>query len=162
MALAGVGAAGRQSGSPRFDDTGAASLSELVLVLATLGVLILLALPAASRLHDHWSLYCGAFTVESALQWGRLQAVSANASLVFEAIADGTAIRWRDLETDQVYEGSLRVLPQGVRIAASPAHPLRFFPQGNAAPAGSYVVMGDRGSYRVVVNIAGRIRVEKL
>ena len=146
----------------RHAEGGAASVLELLLIVACLAALFLPALPAAGRLHGRWSLYCGAYAVESSLQWGRLQAVSANTALALEVNSNGTAICWQDFDTGRIYEGSIRELPGGVRIVASPARPLRFFPQGNAAPAGSYVIQGDRGSYRVVVNIAGRIRVEKL
>jgi hypothetical protein len=49
-----------------------------------------------------------------------------------------------------------------VRITAAPRRPLRFFQHGNAAPAGTYLLQGERGAFRVVVNPMGRIRIQKV
>ncbi len=137
------------------------STVEITLVLVCACVLLALAVPALREIHAEWSLWGGAYQVESALQWGRLQAISANKSLAFEVGQEGRSFWWRDAETGGTYQTTVRWLPVGVRIDKQPAQPVRFFPRGNAAPAGSYVLAGGAGAYRVVVNPAGRIRVEK-
>ncbi|NWG11915.1 MAG: GspH/FimT family pseudopilin [Acidobacteria bacterium] len=138
------------------------SLAETTIVLACACLLGALAAPALRTIHAEWSLWGGTYQVESALQWGRLQAITKNASLIFEVGQGGHSIWWKDAATGETYETTVRWLPRGVRIGACPAQPVRFFPRGNAAPAGSYVVAGDAGEYRVVVSPAGRIRVERL
>ncbi len=100
--------------------------------------------------------------METTLQWGRFHSISANASLMLEVDAEGTFAGWRDPETGSMYSEGVCYLPRGVRITSAPSKPLRFFPRGNAAPAGSYVMKNGAGSFRVVVSPAGRIRVEKL
>jgi len=81
---------------------------------------------------------------------------------MLEVNSEGTSTGWRDPETGSIYNAHVCFLPPGVRIVSAPSKPLRFFPRGNAAPAGSYVLKNGAGSYRVVVSPAGRIRVEKL
>jgi len=100
--------------------------------------------------------------METTLQWGRFHSISANASLMLEVNAEGTVAAWRDTEAGSVYGERVHHMPRGVRIVSAPSKPLRFFPRGNAAPAGSYVLSNGAGSFRVVVSPAGRIRVEKL
>jgi len=58
-------------------------------------------------------------------------------------------------------ESSIRYMSRGVRIAGIPARPVRFYPSGNAAPAGTYTLRGAAGSYRVVVQFSGRIRLQR-
>ncbi len=145
----------------RWLSEAAFSMVEATLVLVCACLLFALAVPALREIHAEWSLWGGAYQVESALQWGRLQAISTNKSLAFEVAQEGQSFWWRDAETGGTYETTIRWLPEGVRIDKRPALPVRFFPRGNAAPAGSYVLAGKAGAYRVVVNPAGRIRVEK-
>jgi hypothetical protein len=52
-------------------------------------------------------------------------------------------------------------MSRGVRIAGMPARPVRFHPSGKAAPAGTYTLRGAAGSYRVVVQFSGRIRLQR-
>jgi hypothetical protein len=125
-------------------------------------ILLVAALPAFDHLHQAWSLWTGTRLMETTLQWGRFHSIAANASLILEVDAEGTCACWRDPETGNVYGEGVCYLPKGVRIVSAPSRPLRFFPRGNAAPAGSYVVRNGAGSFRVVVSPAGRIRVEKL
>jgi len=138
------------------------TLVELTILLAGGMVLILLAVPALATVERQWSLWGGACQVESTLQWGRLYAISANTSLRFEVDARGESFWWTDSETGAKFAATVRRLPKGVRINSAPAQPLRFFPRGNAAPAGSYAVGSSAGTWRIVVNLAGRIRMEKL
>ena len=59
------------------------------------------------------------------------------------------------------YQNSARRLPRGIRIAAAPKRPLRFYPHGNAVPAGTFTLAGDAGSYSVIVTPGGRIRTQR-
>ena len=74
--------------------------------------------------------------MESTLQWGRLHAISANVSLILEVDAEGKSTGWRDPETGNTYDTGVCHLPADVRIVSAPSKPLRFFPRGDAAPAG--------------------------
>jgi hypothetical protein len=90
-----------------------------------------------------------------------MHAVATNSSLVFEIDPEGRRFYWVDPGNGEQYHSTIRYLPGRVRLVDSPARPLRFYPRGNAAPAGTFVLQGDAGFYRVVVNPAGRIRVER-
>lgn len=144
--------------SPR----GGFSLIECAVVLTCASILLVASVPAFDHLYRVWTLWTGTRLMETTLQWGRFHSIAANASLMLEVNAEGTCAAWRDPETGNSYGGGVCYLPKGVWIASAPSKPLRFFPRGNAAPAGSYVVRNGAGSFRVVVSPAGRIRVEKL
>ena len=133
----------------------------MTVVLACGGILLAIAVPNFQQLRNQWALWGAAHLVESSLQWGRLHAVSSNGSLRFDVEQDGSGYHWTDPETGAPYEASRRILPWGVRIVSSPHTSLRFYPHANAAPAGTFVIRGDAGQYRVIVSIAGRIRVQR-
>jgi Type II transport protein GspH len=136
------------------------TLVELAIVLTGACILLAAAVPSLDRLHRDWTLWGAARLLEQSLQWGRMHAVATNSSLVFEIDQEGRRFYWVDGNGEQ-YQSTDRYLPGRVRIVGSPGRPLRFFPRGNAAPAGTFVLQGDAGFYRVVVNPAGRIRVER-
>ncbi len=136
-------------------------LPEIVIVLACAALLLGAAIPAAGRLSDEWTLRGAAHALEYSLRWGRTQAVTGNTSMLFAVDGTGRFYYWADPGGGQRCEGTLQYLPRQVRIVSFPARPLRFFPSGNAAPAGTYVLQGDTGSCRVVVNFAGRIRFQR-
>lgn len=137
-------------------------LTELLLVLACGAVLTVAAVPNVHRLVQEWSLRGGVQMLEASLLWGRMHCMSANRSLMLVVDDGGRSFHWSDPSSGARYEYTVRSLPRGVGITAAPRRPLRFFPHGNAAPAGTYVVGGDRGAFQVVVNVAGRIRIQKL
>jgi Tfp pilus assembly protein FimT len=142
-------------------ELGGFGLTELVVAVACMSLLVGVAVPNLHRLTQEWNLWGAAHLLESALQWGRMYAISANTSVVLQIDHGGARFYWADPRTRAAYESSIRNLPAGVRIVSSPRRPLRFFPRGNAAPAGTIVVRGKAGQYRVVVNPAGRIRVQR-
>jgi len=141
--------------------SGGFGLTELVLAVACMSLLVGVAIPNLHWLTQEWNLWGAAHLLEGALQWGRMYAVSANTSVVLQIDPGGARFYWADPRTRAPYESSIRNLPAGVRIVASPRRPVRFFPRGNAVPAGTFVVRGKAGQYRVVVNPAGRIRVQR-
>ncbi len=137
------------------------SLLELVVTIACGGILVAIAVPNLDRMKQEWTLWGAVHLVESSLYWGRMHAVSANTSLALEIDADGRGYHWVETTTGAVFEQSRRFLPGNVRIVSAPQKPLRFYPKANAAPAGTYVIRGAAGQYRVVVSIAGRIRIQR-
>ena len=137
------------------------SLVELLAVFAIISVLIAAAVPGASRLQKEWALWGGTRLLESSLQWGRMHAISSNSSLLFEIDENRHMFCWKDPESGDLYAGTVRILSNGLRITAFPRRSLRFYQHGNAAPAGTYTVEGDTGSYSVVVAPGGRIRIQR-
>ena len=137
------------------------SLAELIIVIMCVAVLCSIALPGISRLQSEWNLWGGARILESSLQWGRMHAISANTPVLFMVDADRQKFYWMDPESGNPYAGSVRRLPGNLRITGCPRTPLRFYQHGNAAPAGTYTIAGDVGSYSVVVAPGGRIRIRK-
>ena len=137
------------------------SLVELIIVLVGACILLAAAVPSLDRLHREWTLWGAARLLERSLQWGRMHAVATNSSLALEIDPDGRSFHWIDPGGGEPYLSTVRRLPGRIRIAGSPSRSLRFFPRGNAAPAGTFVLQGEGGSYRVVVNLAGRIRLER-
>jgi prepilin-type N-terminal cleavage/methylation domain-containing protein len=144
----------------QFRQTGF-TVVELVIVVALGSIIVTSAIPQLDRMQQAWALWGGARLVESSLQWGKMHAVTANTSLAFQVSEDGRQFGWTDPAGSEKYEGTLRNLPQKIAIVDKPAKALRFFQKGNAAPAGTFVIQGDAGTWRVVVNPAGRIRIQK-
>jgi hypothetical protein len=137
-------------------------LMELLVTITCCSVLIVVGVPNLNRLSQEFSLKGGVQLLEASLLWGRMHAISANTSLMLVVEPAGRVFYWVDPVSGARYEGSVRTLPAHVRIAAAPRRPLRFFQHGNAAPAGTYMVQGDTGAFRVVVNTMGRIRIQKV
>ena len=135
------------------------SLLECLIVICCGVVMLTLSVPGLYRLHQEWTLWGCARSVESSLRWGRARAVSSNTSMLFDVSDSGSRYCWVDAESGEEYLNSDRRLPDEVRIESHPARPLRFYPHGNAVPAGTYVVCASAGSISVVVNPGGRIRI---
>jgi Tfp pilus assembly protein FimT len=132
----------------------------VLVVLGLLGIVAGGATPGIHRINQEWALWGGARLVESSLLWARTHAISANDSLIFIVDEGGRRFYWSNPEGKR-YENSIRYLPAGVCITQSPRKPLRFFQHGNAVPAGTFVIQGQAGTYRVVVSVMGRIRVQR-
>ena len=137
------------------------SLVELVIMLACASILLVIAVPNLHRLRQEWALWGSARLLESSLQWGRLHAISENSSLALVVDEDGRRFYWMDPVTGEFYQSTVRYLPGQTAIVGKPGRPLRFHQHGNAAPAGTYILQGETGIYRVVVNPGGRIRIER-
>jgi hypothetical protein len=148
-------------GIAKEDGSAGYSLVELLIVVALATALLLVAVPGIARLQQEWTLWGAARVLEASMQWGRMHAVAANAPVVFCTDEVLQEFYWSDALSGEPYDRSLRHLPRGIRIAAAPRRPLRFYPHGNAAPAGTYTVAGEAGSYSVVVTPGGRIRIQK-
>ncbi len=137
------------------------TLIEVLIILSCAGVLLTVAVPNFNHLQQQWTLWGGAHLLESSLQWGRAHAVSANTSMMLTVEEGGRRFYWSDGYSGERLDGTIRDLPGHVRITSSPRRPLRFYQHGNAAPAGTYVVQSEAGSYHVVVSPGGRIRVQR-
>lgn len=137
-------------------------LVEMLLAIACASVLAGAAIPNLHRLLQEWSLRGGVQLLETGLLWGRMYCIGANTSLELVVGDDGRSFYWADPDSGAPFRHTVRFLPMRVRIISMPRRPLRFYPHGNAAPAGTYVLEGGTGAFRVVVNIAGRIRVQKI
>jgi Tfp pilus assembly protein FimT len=134
---------------------------ELVIVVACAAILGTALVPNAGKLQQEWTLRGAVQILETSLRWGHAHAISANSAMMLVVEEDGRSFAWWDPQTGARYESTARRFPGRIRIVGSPGRPLRFYPSGNAAPAGTYVVEGQAGRYRVIVNLAGRIRVQR-
>lgn len=131
------------------------------MALACFGILAAMALPNIVRMQNAWALWGSARAVESSLQWGRMHAIAANMPLLFEVREEGGRFGWIDPDSGSSFADTDRTLNRGILITSAPHKPLRFYPHGNAAPAGTYTIAGAAGSYSVIVTPGGRIRVQK-
>ena len=52
------------------------------------------------------------------------------------------------------------LLPQGVVFRKIPRRTVTFYPRGNAAPAGSFLLENPKGGRKITVAVSGRIRWE--
>lgn len=142
------------------DETGF-SIVECLVVLVLTGIIATAALPNIRRLQQEWVLWGGMESLEATLQWGRMHAVTSNAPLIFSVSDSGQNYFWIDAQTKDPVQNSGRTLPAGLKITSTPRSPLRFYQHGNAAPAGTFVIAGEVGSWSVIVSPGGRVRVEK-
>ena len=137
------------------------ALPELLIVVAITAIIVAFAVPGFLRIQKEWSLWGSARMVETSLQWGRMRAIASNSPVLFEVEEDGRRFIWRDPVTEDIFEGTVRYMTGDARIVSSPRVPLRFYPRGNAAPAGTYRVEGETGSYSIIITPGGRIRFLK-
>jgi hypothetical protein len=129
-------------------------------VLGLLGILVGSAVPEIHRMQQEWALWGSTRLVESSLLWARTHAIAANDSLSLIVDENGRRFYWQAADGAR-FEYTIRWLPSGISIIQSPRKPLRFFPHGNAVPAGTFVIQGEAGTYRVVVSALGRVRVQR-
>ncbi len=137
------------------------SLLELMMVFSCTVVLLAIAVPNFNKLLQEWTLWGAAHTLETSLRWGRLQAITANSAMMFVVAEEGKSYYWADPESGARFERTVTCIPARVRLTGFPRRPLRFYPRGNAAPAGTYTLEGEAGTYRVVVSFVGRIRIQR-
>jgi type II secretory pathway pseudopilin PulG len=140
--------------------TAGAGLVEVLVVLGLMGIVAGSAAPGFQRISREWALWGSARQVESSLLWGRTHAISANDWLTFIVDEDGRRFYWQASDGAR-FESSVSYLHFGARIIQSPRKPLRLFQHGNAVPAGTFVIQGQAGTYRVVVSAMGRIRIQR-
>jgi Tfp pilus assembly protein FimT len=136
-------------------------LLELLVVAAIVMIFVTFAVQGFVRIRKEWSLWGSARMVETSLQWGKMRAIASNSPVLFEVQEDGRRFMWRDPESGDIFDASVRSLNGGPRIVSSPKTSLRFYPRGNAAPSGTYKVEGETGSYAIIVTPGGRIRFQK-
>jgi prepilin-type N-terminal cleavage/methylation domain-containing protein len=135
-------------------------LIELLVVLGLMGIMAGGAVPEMHHMQQEWALWGSTRLVESSLLWARTHAIAANDSLTFIVDQNGHRFYWQAPDGNR-FENTIRWLPSDISIIQSPRKPLRFFPHGNAVPAGTFVIHGEAGTYRVVVSALGRIRVQR-
>lgn len=138
------------------------SLLEALLAITVAVIMLTVGIPGVGRWSQEWQLKGGAHIVETGLLWGRVRAISENTSVMLIVEDGGKNFYWADPVSGDRYLHSLRSLPGDTRIVSSPRRPLRFHQHGNAAPAGTFLVQGSAGCYRITVNPGGRIRVERI
>jgi hypothetical protein len=61
-----------------------------------------------------------------------------------------------------ILRGALHTLAPGITFQTVPSRAVVFHPWGTASPAGSYVIGGTAGKYRVLVHLTGRVRIEEV
>ena len=137
------------------------TLVELAIVLACSCVLLAAAVPGIQAIQQELALWHDARLVESILRWGRYHAVTANEAVAFIVDEGGARCYFSIAATGEPCASSIRYMSRGVRVAGVPRRPVRFFPSGFAAPAGTYTLQGAAGAYRVVVQFSGRIRLQR-
>ena len=137
------------------------SLVELVIVMACAAILLSAAVPNLYHLQQEWTLWGSAHLLVTSLQWGRMHAISANTSVTFRVDQNGRRFYWEDPVSGSMYKNTIRHLSNKVQITNSPRHALSFYQHGNAVPAGTFILKGKTGLYRVVVNPGGRIRLQR-
>ncbi len=130
-------------------------------MLGCTGIVLSLGIPIFNRFHQEWSLWIATQLLKTSLLWGRGHAVYSGSALMFEIDPDGKSYHWTDPASGEKYINTVRQLPGSTRIIGAPGRPLRFYPHGNAAPAGTYRINNECGTYRVIVNLAGRIRIQR-
>lgn len=137
---------------------GGYSLTEAVLVLSIAVGALVSTIPSAYSLWHRYALWVAAYEVANELQQARIMAVAGNMS-----------VGWRGETARGLYQlvgpsgapvGVEHFLPNPVRFERLPRTAIRFHSRGTASPAGSILLAGPGGRARVVVGLAGRIRVE--
>jgi len=133
------------------------SLLESCVVVAIISIAAVVAVPSLVRSREIYELDATARQVAGKMQSARILAVSRNRDCRVRVTSEVSYL----IECEDplwVTEESI-VLPRGIRIAAN-ASP-RFHRRGNASPTATISISDSRSrSRRVIVNIAGRVRVE--
>src|SRR5262245_32626854 len=133
------------------------SILESCVSIAIVSTVAMISLPSLMRARESYELDATARQVASHLQSTRIKAVSRNQDCrirITSAVSYLVECQDPAWRTDQNF-----VLPAGFRVAAT-ASP-EFHRRGNVSPAATITVWNGRGaSRRVVVNIAGRVRVQ--
>src|SRR5262249_52094364 len=133
------------------------SLTETCLTLAVVSVSLATAVPNLIRARDAYALNAAARDVAARLYAARAHAISRStdcrlrvASPTEYVVECGNA-PWEVVERTQLTGG----------LAISTNAKPEFHPRGNAAPAATISVWAGAGSVkRIVVNLAGRVRIE--
>jgi Tfp pilus assembly protein FimT len=133
------------------------SLVESCLSVAILSTAATIAVPSLMRARESYELDAAARQVAGKIQLTRIKAVAGNRDCRIRPnsgvsfVIECEDVAWRLEESF--------VLPRGLHMTAT-ASP-EFHKHGNASPAGTIVIWNDGGrSRRVIVNIAGRVRVD--
>lgn len=140
------------------------SLLELIVVMSLGVVLATISVPAYQGWRPSLNLRMAARQVVMDLKVARMRAVAQNVDhrILFPVGGGGYQFQRRGLAQYED-DGPAVTLPVGVTIAGCSARDsaISFRPRGNAGSFGTVVVQNGDGDVRsVIVDIAGRIRVE--
>ena len=132
------------------------TLLESSVSVAILAAVAMVAVPSLMRARESYQLDAAARHVAGKMQLARIKAIAGNRNCRIRLLSDVSLIiecqdaAWLPAENF--------VLPRGLRMSAT-ASP-EFHRHGNASPAATIVVWNSGRSKRVIVNIAGRVRLE--
>jgi len=148
-----------------LSDASGFTLVELVVVTTLVAILTTGAALAQHELRAALGMFQATQKLSLDLQRARVRAVAENTDhrIVF-AVGSGSYRIQRQADAGYVDIGPPAQLPSMFRVVrcSAPGQTIRFRPHGNAATFGTIAVQGDNGEERrVIVNIAGRIRVER-
>lgn len=134
------------------------SLPEVLMALAIGSALMVMALPNMFELYHRYTLWTAAYELANELQNARMMAVAANTSIGLRC--DARTGAYQLIEATGAPVAVEHYLPRGVRFEHLPRTPLWFHSRGTAAPAGTFTLAEVIGRARVIVSVAGRIRME--
>ena len=133
------------------------NLLDLLIVLALLLVVMTMSLEQLSSLSDKAQLQMAAHTLLSELQRARGLAISQNLAIRFEIRDSPVVYGFGPTPTPSIW----KPLGSGIEVARMPRRPIQFHSRGTAAPGGSIELVNRAGSARIIVNLAGRTRIEE-
>ncbi len=133
------------------------SLVELCLTVAIISAATMIAVPSLVHGHEDYVLSATARRVAGELQSARLRAINGNQDCRLRVASESSFIveclasMWITIESV--------ALPAGFSIAGNGSP--RFHRLGNVSPAATITIWNSVGRQRrVIVNVAGRVRVE--
>lgn len=140
------------------------TLLELLVALALFAATAGLAVPAWQRQLDTWRLAAATRQVVMDLKVARARAISAGATYRVRFPEDAAHYVLERQQSGGAYAAAApaTALPDGVRIDACTAagSGVSFRPRGHAATFGTITLRNPSGVRQVVVDIAGRLRVQ--
>jgi Tfp pilus assembly protein FimT len=133
------------------------SLLESCLAVAVISVAAMIAIPSLMKARETYELDAVARQVAGKMQSARLKAVSRNQDCRVRANSEvSLMVECKDAAW---IPDDILVVPPGFRISANAAP--QFHRRGNASPTATVSVWNRNSrTRRIIVNIAGRIRVE--
>ena len=133
------------------------NLLDLLIGLALLLVVMTMSLEQLASVSDRAQLQLASHTLLSELQRARGLAISQNLAIRFEIRDSPVVYRFGPAPAPSIW----KPLGPGIELARMPGRPIQFHSRGTAAPAGSIELANRAGIARIIVNLAGRTRIEE-